>query len=569
MDMADDKPMTGAQGVARALVEAGIEVVTGMPGGATGSIYDALIPYQDRLRVVLMREEALGSCLAEAYGRLTSKPAVVMGQGAWVLTNAGAGIVEAYAGCSPMIILVDFSEGGAYSHHAPYQSGAGHYGSFDTQRGFEAITKRTFVARDPVQAVQLTQLAYKHAVTGAPGPVAVIFEGAALSRPIETSGRPAIHWGASYLANANLVPNDDSLDAAAAALRVANRPVIISGNGTRLSGAGDVLLKFAEALDIPVATTAAGKSTFPEDHALSAGTIGPFGNDWANSLLGDADLVLAVGTRLSPSDLANENPKMLDPERQVLIQIDIDPLNASWTQPAAHALVADARQVLQSLRQRLPEATTGGVGRVEAARKAHGFHAETLGGAENPVHARHAVAVLSDALPDDAIITCDAGENRLFMLHDFRANGRRRFLQPNATGGMGYSIPAALGARVADPGAPVFAVCGDGGYGMTMHGLMSALEENLPIVVVVLNNNALGWVYHGQGTTKIASKLAEFNLSAIASAIGCWSIRVQDEAELRAAIPQALAAGRPAVIEVLTSLQDTFMDAMSAVARAR
>ena len=568
--MADsERPMTGAQGVARALVNSGIELVTGMPGGYTGSIYDALYDLQDRARVVLVREEAIGSSLCEAYGRLTGKPGVIMGQGAWVLTNAGAGIVEAYTGCSPMIVLIDFSEGGAFSHHAPYQSGAGHYGSFDMQRGFEAITKRTFVARDPVQAVQLTQLAYKHAVTGAPGPVAVIFEGAALSRPIDPNSRPAIHWDANYVAQANLVPRDDLLDAAANAIRSASRPVIIAGNGVRLSGAADTLRKFSEALDIPVATTSAGKSVIPEDHPLSAGTIGAFGNDWANAVVGEADLVLAVGTRLSPSDLSNENPRLLDPTRQVLVQIDVDPLNTSWTQPAAHALVGDADQTLLALRARLDETATGATERVEKARRDHGYYESGLGGTESPIRPRHAVATLADALPLDAIITCDAGENRLFMLHDFRANGRRKFLQPNATGGMGYAVPAALGARCAHPDLPVFAVCGDGGFAMTLHGMMTAIEQDLPIVAIVLNNHVLGWVYHGQGNRPIASKFAEFNYSEMTKAMGCAAYRVSNEQELRDAIPRALAAGKPAVIEVMTSLDDSFQDAMTALARGK
>ncbi|HEX6032640.1 MAG TPA: thiamine pyrophosphate-binding protein [Tepidiformaceae bacterium] len=558
--------MTGAQGVARALVEMGIDLVLGMPGGNTGGIYDALYDYRDRIRVLMVREEALGSAAAEAYGRLTGKPAVVMGQGAWVLTNAGAGILEAYTGCAPMIILVDFSEGGPFAHHAPYQSGAGHYGSFDTQRGFEAITKRTFVARDPVQAVQLTQLAYKHALTGAPGPVAVIFEGAAVNRRLEPDARPAIHWDGNYLAAANIIPTDEQLDAAAEAIRRASRPIIIAGNGVRLSKAEETLRRLSEALDIPVATTAAGKGTFPEDHALSAGTIGGFGYDWANALVGESDLVLAVGTRLSATDLVNDNPNLLDPARQVLIQIDVEPLNASWTQPAAHALVGDAQQTLNALRQRLGEQATGGTGRVQEARSRHGFYGEPdMSG--SPISARGAVAVLSDALPNDAVVTCDAGENRLFMLHDFRNNGDRKFLQPNATGGMGYALPAALGARVAYPSLPVFAVCGDGGFAMTMHGLMTAIEENLPIVVVVLNNQALGWVYHGQGNRQIASEFAPFDHAAIAAAMGCASFRVSDESGLRDAIPDALAAGHPAVIEVLTSLNDSFRDVMAAITR--
>jgi acetolactate synthase-1/2/3 large subunit len=156
------------------------------------------------------------------------------------------------------------------------------------------------------------------------------------------------------------------------------------------------------------------------------------------------------------------------------------------------------------------------------------------------------------------------------MLHDFRVNGRRRFLQPNATGGMGYAIPAALGAKIAFPEVPVFAVLGDGGFAMTMHGLMTAIEANLPIVTIVLNNQALGWVYHGQTAGRtIASEFAPFNHTAIAAAIGCNAVRVSDAGELKEAIPQAVASGVPSVIEVMTTRNDTFRDAIAAMARAR
>jgi acetolactate synthase-1/2/3 large subunit len=555
--------MTGAQAVARALVNMGIEYVAGIPGGYTGAIYDALYDYQDRLRVLLVREESLGTVMAEAYGRLTGKPMVVMGQGAWVLTNAGAGMIEAHAGSSPMIILADLSENGDFSHHGSYQAGSGDYGTFDAQRGYEAITKRTFVARSPVQAVQMVQLAVKHALTGEPGPVAVLFSMQSLNGRLSPDSGPPVHLDRSYLARPGLLPADDLLDAAAGAIRAASRPVIIAGSGVRLGQAQEALRRTAEALDIPVATSAAGKGVFPEDHPLSAGVMGPFGNSWANRIVAEADVVLAVGTKLGASDTANENRKLLDVGRQRLIHVDIDPLNTSWTLPAEFALVGDAAETLNALRQRIGEQSTGAEDRVAKARAQFGFDTPAPRNNEGPIRARHAVDVLSDALPQDAIVTCDAGENRLFMLGGFRATGSRGFLQPNATGGMGYAIPAALGAKLAYPDLPVFAVCGDGGFAMTMHGLMTAIELELPIVNVVLDNQVLGWVYHGQGNRQIASEFADFDLAAIARAIGCEAYHVSDEAGLREVIPQALATGRPAVINVRTALDDTFRDVLS------
>ena len=161
-----EEDITGAAGVARIIASLEEPVVLGIPGGHMMSVFDALWSHQDGVRTLLLREESLATVMAEAIGRLTSQPAVVMGQGAWVLGNAGIGIMEAHTGSSPMLILIDATEGGSFSHHGPYQSGYGDYGAYDIVNGLRAITKRVFVALDPVQAIQMTQLAVKHAVAG-------------------------------------------------------------------------------------------------------------------------------------------------------------------------------------------------------------------------------------------------------------------------------------------------------------------------------------------------------------------------------------------------------------------
>jgi acetolactate synthase-1/2/3 large subunit len=172
------------------------------------------------------------------------------------------------------------------------------------------------------------------------------------------------------------------------------------------------------------------------------------------------------------------------------------------------------------------------------------------------------VQVLTEEVPPDSVMTCDAGENRLFMLHDFVVGPGGTLLQPNGGGGMGYAIPAALAAALAGD-RPVYAVCGDGGFAMTMHGLMSAVENQLRITVVVLNNRALGWVLHGQGEKPFASQFADFDLAGIAAAIGCAATTVSSENELRQALKEAAANPGVSVIVARTSLEDTFLDVAS------
>src|ERR1051326_901863 len=169
------------EAIARVLEEAGIEFVFGMPGGRTGPIFDALYDHRDRIRAVLVREEGLAAVMADVYARLTGRPGVAMGQREFLLTNAGMGIVEAYLANSPVLLLSDLSDGAPYSHHAPYQAGTGDYGTFDARNTIAGYTRGVFVAHQPAQAVQDTQLAIKHALASPAGPVAVLYHSAALT----------------------------------------------------------------------------------------------------------------------------------------------------------------------------------------------------------------------------------------------------------------------------------------------------------------------------------------------------------------------------------------------------
>jgi acetolactate synthase-1/2/3 large subunit len=179
------------------------------------------------------------------------------------------------------------------------------------------------------------------------------------------------------------------------------------------------------------------------------------------------------------------------------------------------------------------------------------------------VRPQRLIKELHRAVPDDSIITCDAGENRLFMMHHFQTKAGMEYLQPAGVGGMGYAVPAALAAKLVHPQRTVVAVCGDGGFGIGMNGLLTALEEDIPIVVVIFNNSMLGWVRHGQGQRPVASKFRDYDIAAIARAIGCEGIRVEEPGELESALRRAIGSGRPAVVDVVTSGELTFRDVTS------
>ena len=560
-----------ADAILQVLAEAGIDMVFGIAGGHTGRLFSALAGHQNSIRTFTVREESLAGVMAEVYGRLTGRPGVLIGQGPWVLGNGLIGTMEALLSSSPMLLLTDFSDNPGFNLHGPYQAGTGDYGVWNARLSFAGVTKQVFEANDPVSGVQATQLAIKHALSGQPGPVAVLYGAAGLAGKVEPDSSPKLYTTRHYLPRALPPAAAEQIDAAAQAIRAAQRPVVIAGNGVRIARAYEALARFAEHADIPVVTTASGKGCFAETHPLALGVFGTFGIPAANACVADADVVIVVGSKLGASDTARENPALLDSGRQTFIQIDVEPRNASWTFPAEHALIGDAGAVLAQLATALGDTSpprTGGAGasRVARLRQEQGyFDTPAYRSPQAPILPQRVIAALNRHLPEDAIVTCDAGENRILMTHFYQTRRAGGFLQAAGAGPMGFAIPAALAAKLIHPDRAVVAVCGDGGFAMTMNGLMTALEHDIPIITVVFNNSALGWVLHGGGP--FAAEFRNFDHAAIARSMGCHGIRVTEPDQLEQALQQAVAAELPTVIDVVTSLEVSFRDVTSPFAR--
>jgi acetolactate synthase-1/2/3 large subunit len=562
------------EAIVRVLEEAGVDAVFGMVGGETFRLFDALYDHAGTVRTVAVREESLAGVMAEVYGRLTGRPGVVIGQGAFVVSNALLGTLEAHLSSSPMLLLTDATDGGALSQHAPYQGGGGRYGNWDAEGALRAVTKEVMTAREGAEAVHAVQLACKHALSGEPGPVGVLLFGSALRGRVGPASRPRLYSTRPYLPGPGRGASPEEVSRVAERLVSAARPVILAGNGVRLARAFAPLERLAVALGAPVATSSGGKGVFPEIHELAVGVCGTYGLPLANAVLARADVVLVLGAKLSPTDTANESLELLDPERQTLIQVDVEPRNAAWSYPVDEALIGDAGVVIEQLAAAIeldPAVVAARGADLAAQRDEHGwFDVEASFSDALPLGPRAVVDELARGLGDDAFVTCDAGENRLFMLRHFQTRSAGAYLQPAGVGGMGYAVPAALAARLVFPERHVVAVCGDGGFSMAMNGLMTAREERLPITVVVLNNSALGWVYHGQGERRIGSEFEDFDYAAIARAMGCVGVNASTREELAAALAGARTSELPTVIDVTTGKHESFQSLTSPlVARAR
>ncbi len=564
-----DEEVRVTDAILRVLEEAGIDMVFGIAGGNMGRLYDALYDHQDSIRTVLVRHESLASVMAEVYGRLTGKPGVATGQGIFMLANGLLGTLEAHFGSSPMLFLSELSDVSPYSMHAPYQGGTGDYGSADTKLALSGVTKYTTVAQDPIQAVQATQLAIKHALSGDRGPVGVLYHSRCFASNVDPNQRPFIYPTSHYLPTKQPA-GPASVEAAARALLAAERPVIIAGNGVRISQAFDELARLARQLGAPVATTASGKGVFAETDDMALGVCGNFGQPAANAYISQADLILAVGTRLGPADTANENPELIDPTRQTIVQIDVEAKNASWSFPCDTVVIGDAALALAQIAEAVDaigvpsaDVLAARQARLDETRQREGFFQDPRDTSDDvPIMPQRLLKELHAAIDDDALICCDAGENRLFMTHYFQTKGPGTLLMPGI-GAMGYAIPAALACKLVHPGRQAVAVTGDGGFGMAMNGVMTAIDEDIPITVVILNNSALGWVKHGQGNRTIASTFAEMNFAEMARVMGCNGIRVENPGDLPGALNEALASNQPTVVDVVTSFEPSFRDVTS------
>ena len=556
---------TAAELIVQTLEEAGVEYVFGIPGGGTGQIFGLLHGREDHIKTILVRHEQAAAIMADAYARASGKPAVVMGQGLFIGSNASFGIMESMLSSSPMLILTDTSDGGV-GMHAANQSGAGEYGSIDLPAIFRAMTKYTAVAASPKEAVLSAQLAIKHAMSGRPGPAAVVMRSASIGGEVDVESPPFIHNAAGYLNTAKPQSAPADVEKAVRILSESARPVIVAGNGVHVAKAHRQLQELAELWQAPVVTSYKGKAALAETHPLSLGMVGVYGQDAANRLVGEADAVLVIGAKLTPQDTVRERPDVFNPLRQRIIQIDIDERNAGWTFPIDLGLVGDAGAIMDQLLDASKDAAesskskrqawTSGIDEVK--RQTAFYDDPEMHRDSSPVTPQRLVALLQQTLDPSTVFSLDAGNNRTWMAHLYQSRQANTFFCPGGTAGMGWGLPAAVALKLAYPDRPVACVTGDGGYMMTVNALSTAMQYKLPILCVVFNDNALGMVLDHQPPGKtIASEFVDTDNAAVARGFGAFGVQVRDSRDLPQALRDATASGLPAVVDVVIDRDPT------------
>jgi len=380
---------------------------------------------------------------------------------------------------------------------------------------------------------------------------------------------PKIYPTEGYLKGSITTPLKEDIERAAEVLVKAKRPVMIAGNGVHISKAYSTLKQLAEILGMPVATSYTGKSAFSEIHPLAIGMFGTVGQKLANDVIAAADVLLVAGSSLSPNNTFYESTELIDPSRQAIIQLDIEPRNAGWTYPVQIALIGDLKPVLQRILEivvekvdKQPIWATKRIKALQKKKQATGYFKEPeLYSDASPILPQRLVNELNEVLPPSTIVTLDAGNNRAWMGHFFRSKEPETVFFAGGLAGMGWGVPAALVAKFLKPDRPVVSVAGDGAFSMMLHVLSTAIQYELSVTFVIMNDSGLGNV-RDDSPLKDKPTSVDFpptDYAKIASAFGCRGVRVEKAEDLRPALKEALNSKHPTVIDVLINRGESIL----------
>lgn len=504
------------------------------------------------VRRVITHSEKAAAYMADGYARVSHRPGICMAQSVGA-ANLAAGLQDAYLGRSPVIALTGKKPPLA-QHRNAYQEIV--HGPL-----FEPVTKYNVDVTTLAQLPYYLRQAFREATTGTPRPVHLDLLGHS-GRPLEAAEGElpvVVEEPFTRYPPFRPAPDGESVARAAQAIAAANRPVIVAGGGVRLSGAAAAVVALAEKGSIPVATSVNGKGTIPDNHPLSVGVVGTYSARSANQFVHEADLVIFIGS--NTGDQVTNNWTIPAPGTPV-VQIDIDAAESGRSYAGTIGVVGDARVAVTRLTEALDNRPPGDwVQRAQDLVRAWREAIEPLRRSDElPIRPERLCWELTQALPEDAVLVADTGYSAIWTATMVDLNHpTQTYLR--AAGSLGWAVPAALGAKCAVPERPVICFNGDGGFWYHLSELETARRHNINTVTIINNNGAFAQgipdihrVYGDRpGNPEELYRFAPVNFARIAEEMGCVGIRVEQPAEIGPAIREALAANRPAVVEVLTA----------------
>ena len=555
--------LTGSQIIAQTLKNYGVSYVAGIPGHGAWVMMDAFLEEDSTIPFIQVFHEQAAVHMADGYYRASGRPMAAMtsiGPGA---TNTVIGLATAFADSTSVLLFT----GGPATHmrgHGVLQE-LDRYQDNDFQRVVEPVTKRHWDIARVDSLPSVLHRAFNAMLTGRRGPVHI-------EVPMDVQAETAevtLHDLDRRLPVGLQFPDPKAVDAAAAVLRSAQRPVIVLGGGAISGEAWDDILALAEGLTIPVVTTWNGKGAFPEDHPLFAGSVGQTGTTHGNHLAANADVVLSVGCKFtdwSASSYRKGVSFSFPPAK--LIQIDIDPHEIGKNYPVEVGIVADAQPTVAALVAATVTGDaverTGYLAELERLRADWNTKLAARSESDNaPMTSQRPLAELRKVLPRDGIVVVGSGNPQGAVKQGFPVYEPRTHLTSGSYSSMGWAVPASLGAKLACPDKQVVCVLGDGDFLMCIQELACAATHGIAVVFLVQNNSGYMSIRGGQRKLTDRHIGSEFTLPdgtpytpdfvEIAKAFGLDAYRADNGEAVRKALEEALASGRPAVVEAVTA----------------
>ncbi len=540
--------VNGGEMLVRALEQAGVEQVFALSGGHLDPIFQACVDHD--IRLIDTRHEAAAAHMADGFARATGRPGVAFATAGPGVTNAVTGVANAWMDAIPMLCI-----GGRSplrdEDRLPLQA-------MDQVALMQPITKfaRTVLHTDRIP--EYVAAAWRHAVSGRPGPVFLDIPIDVLFTPVDEEKVPTFEH---FAPAGKPVPSTASVEAALDALEAAERPAIFAGGGLMFSGGQDALREFAERTQIPVLANSKARGAVSERTELGFGAYGLVASPRVHEQAGGGpDVILLLGSRVGMFTGSSGGGRSVIPAECTVIQVDVEAEEIGRNRDVEIGLVGDVGEALRMLNER-----AGGrsfrdhrrwidalVAAREMTRKLHDSQSSR---AEPPIHQARLAREIAEFLDGDSILVADGGETSGWMAEQAIVESAGRWLSHGYLGCLGVGLPFGMAAKVAHPEARVLVITGDGSAGLNFSEFDTAVRHDIPIVVVINNDQGWGMIRHGQIRTYnrvVGAELGPTRYDLAAAGFGAHAECVTDAAEIRPALERAFASGKPACVNVMT-----------------
>ena len=548
----------GSQVVIECLIEQGVDTVFGYPGGNILNIYDALYKNSGRINHILTAHEQGAAHAADGYARATGKVGVCMATSGPGATNLVTGIATAYMDSSPIV---------AITCNVPNNLlGKDTFQEIDITGVTMPITKQNFMVRDVKDLAKTIREAFFIAKTGRPGPVlidilkdvtAAEVEFEPLSKENERNGiLIENHSNLKRIAEIN-IPSEENIKKVAELINNSERPFIYAGGGIGISGAEKELLELAEKANIPVSESLMARSSFPANHPLCTWMIGMHGTKASNMGVTECDLLISLGSRFSDRVILDSSKFA---QNAKVVHIDIDPAEINKNIPAYTSLVGDLKQILSRLIPSVEKKERKEwIDQIQAWKKEYPECYDKK--PEHSINPKFICECINKIAGENTFITTEVGQHQMWTAQFYPFTKPRTFITSGGLGTMGFGTGAAMGVQFADKNNRVVHIAGDGSFRMNCNELATIQHYNLPIVIIVVNNHALGnvrmWqrLFYGKRFSQTTLDFGP-NWCKLADAYGIKGYKASNAKEFEKVFKEAFDAKKPAVIDAEVDIDE-------------